>query len=800
MQENNNQQDDKKIKEVKPDEVIEIQEKEQTPKQKKFFALYLSNIVAVPGISLTCEINNDIEVQGMKEAFNRGEQIVAVASKIQADEIKIENLYDIGCLCAIKRVINQGDGIKLMVVGDGRIKIKKVTNDKTFYVEGDLIEEQNEFSQRSFELMENIKSVLLKLANERILPPSLRANLFDSELNPSEFADSLIHLLSKDDVSVQSKLFVELDVEKRLNEIYRIAQDFVQRIELRREIEEKVNANIQKSQKEMYLREQLHVINDELYGEVDENEEFIEKVKKLGMPKESEEKVLKEIKRMGKLPFGSPELGYIRNFVETVLELPWTTKTEDNIDIEKAKQVLNDEHYALEKVKQRILETLAVIKLTKQVNAQIICLAGPPGVGKTSIAKSIANAMGRKYVQVSLGGVNDESVIRGHRRTYVGAMCGRILAGMKQAGTINPVFLLDEIDKMTSDSRGDPASALLEVLDPAQNDHFKDNFLEIPYDLSQVMFILTANDINNIPYALRDRMEIINLRSYTEYEKMEIAKKYLLPKQEKLAGVPEGTVKLSDELLRRIIAEYTFEGGVRSLERKIATICRKYATFMVTGEKFRDICEENLDDYLGKERNRELDIYKAGNVGEIVGLSVTGGITGGVLLIEATLVPGKPAIALTGQPGKMMKESVEQVYTLVKSRAKEWGIDKKCLKKNAIHVHIPQVPNGVEGPSAGIAMTTAVVSALTNIPTTPLTAMTGEISIRGRVLPIGGLRDKLIAADRAGIKLCIIPKDNEIDLWELPQEVKDRLEIKAVSTIDEVLEYALQQKLSPKDK
>ncbi len=777
---------------LRDDSLLEGDFREETP--KFYNALYLSNIVPVPGVSLTCDINNSLEADSMREAFDKGEKIVIVASREHATEIKLDAICPIGCLCTIKRLTQNGDDVRLMVTGTRRVKISKVTKDPILRVECAAVKEVGDSPVYTFDMMEEIKSILSELISERMLPPAIRINLIEAELLPSEFADALVHLLANDDVDLQNEFLQEINVETRMQKLLDLTKSFEQKLELRKEIDDKVNQNIQKSQKEMFLREQLHVINDELNGEVDENEEFTRKVKELGMPKESEEKVLKEINRMGKLPFGSPELGYIRNFIETVLELPWTKRTEDNIDINKAREILNNEHYALEKVKERILETLAVIKLTKKVNAQIICLVGPPGVGKTSIAKSIANAMGRKFVQVSLGGVNDESVIRGHRRTYVGAMCGRILAGMKQAGTINPVFLLDEIDKMTSDSRGDPASALLEVLDPAQNDHFKDSFLELPYDLSQVMFVLTANDINGIPYALRDRMEIITLRSYTEFEKIAIAKNYLIPKEEAAAGLPKGTLKLDEDLIRKIISEYTFEGGVRSLERKIAAIARKYATYIVTGEKFRDISADNIEDYLGHDRIKDLDIYKAGAVGEVVGLAVCGEITGKVLLIESTLSLGKPEIRLTGLPGEMMKESVEQVYTLVKSRAREWGISKKTLNSNVVHVHIAPVSGGVEGPSAGIAMTTAVVSALTGIATKPNVAMTGEISIRGRVLPIGGVRDKLIAADRAGVKLCIIPADNEPDLRDLPDEVKDRLVIKTARTIDEVLEYALERK------
>lgn len=761
---------------------------------KYYNALYLANMVPVPGVNITCDMMTKSEITSMSEAFEKGEDVVIITSPEHKKEVSLDEICPIGCLCTIKRMNRDGLYLKLMLTGTRRVRVLGITNNGFLQVKASEAMETGDSPLDTLEPMDEIKSIVNGLIDDRLLPPLIRTNLLEVDMTPSEFADAMVHVLVNDDVAMQNEFLQELDVGKRLQRLLTLMENFEQKMMLRRELDEKVNQNIQKSQKEMFLREQLHVINDELNGEIDENDEFIRKVKKLGMPKASEEKVIKEINRMGKLPFGSPELGYIRNFVETVLELPWTKRTEDNIDINKAREILNNEHYALEKVKERILETLAVIKLTNKVNAQIICLVGPPGVGKTSIAKSIANAMGRKFVQVSLGGVNDESVIRGHRRTYVGAMCGRILAGMKQAGTINPVFLLDEIDKMTSDARGDPASALLEVLDPAQNDHFKDAFLELPYDLSQVLFILTANDVQGIPYALRDRMEIITLRSYTEFEKVAIAQNYLIPKEEESAGLPKGTLKLDVDLIRKIISMYTFEGGVRGLERKIAGIARKYATQIVTGEKHAEICEDNIEDYLGHDRIKDLDIYKAGAVGEVVGLAVCGDITGKVLLIESTLSLGKPEIRLTGLPGQMMKESVEQVYTLVKSRARDWGISKKTLNSNVVHVHVAPVSGGVEGPSAGIAMTTAVVSALTGIATKPNTAMTGEISIRGRVLPIGGVRDKLIAADRAGVKLCIIPADNESDLCDLPDEVKNRLEIKTAKNIDEVLEYALERK------
>lgn len=782
---------------VTPD-VVE-KEGKKSSNGRKFYALYLSNIVSVPGVTLTCDINNSKEANGVRDAFDKNEQIVVVASKNVAEEPNIEDFIKVGCLCSIKRIIPQGSaGMRVVLVGDARVNIHEFIVDKdSFCVMAEIADENAGYTVRGYDLVHEIKDKLSELTNNIMLPAHLQNALIDGVIEPSRFSDILVHFVTKDNIEAQRELLAELNVEKRLEILNGMLAVLLTQERTRKEIEEKVNENIAKTQKEIYLREQLHVINEELNGDVDEIEEYTKKVKALKLTKEAEEKVLKEVNRLGKLPFGSPEIGYIRNFLETVLELPWTKRTEDNIDIEKARKVLNDEHYALDDVKERILETLAVVKLTGKVNAQIICLVGPPGVGKTSIAKSIAKSMGREFVQVSLGGVSDESVIRGHRRTYVGAMCGRILAGMKQAGTINPVFLLDEIDKLTSDVHGDPASALLEVLDPAQNDHFKDNFLELPYDLSQVMFILTANDIQGIPGPLRDRMEIIKLRSYTEIEKIHIAKNYLIPKQEELNGIPKGTVNLSDELLRTIINEFTFEGGVRDLERKIAQICRKYATFIVTGEKFADISLDNITDYLGHNRYKNLNIYKGGNVGEVVALSVIGQIVGDTMLVEAILSPGKGALQLTCQPGKMMQESSKIAYSLLKSRANSWGITREQLKNTDIHISIPSTAGGVEGPSAGITMTTAMVSAFTGNPVREYLGMTGEISLSGRVFPIGGVRDKLIAGARVGLKECIIPKANEDDLWDLPDEIKAKLKIHLVSNIDEVLAIALQEPIKP---
>lgn len=772
-----------------------VDENKKPFEAKQYFALHLINMVPVPGINIKCDLINGVEIEGLKKAYNNGDRIIVV-STVQPDQVpkKAEDIFGYGCLAQVKRVINESNGsIKAIVDCYARAKIESVEIvDGMFIVSAIELEDVNAVSAMAFQKCAELKKKC-RDANkfDRFIPPEIEAQIVHTELPPAQYSDRLVHLLTKE-IKEQQLLLSEVDVEARLDILMAQLEKHINTLMWRKEIDDKVSANINKSQKEMFLREQLHVINEELNGDVDEVEDFTNKVKALNLKPEVEEKVLKEVRKLGKLPFGSPEIGYVRNFVETVLELPWNEKTEDNIDIVKAKKILDKEHYALCKVKERILECLAVMKLTGKVSAQIICLVGPPGVGKTSIAKSIANAMERKFVQVSLGGVSDESVIRGHRRTYVGAMCGRILAGMKQAKTINPVFLLDEIDKLGKDIHGDPASALLEVLDPAQNDRFKDNFLEVPYDLSQVLFITTANSLETIPQPLLDRMEVIELRSYTEFEKIEIAKKYLIEKQEKLCGLKPKTVLLDDELLSQIIREYTYEAGVRGLERQISKICRKYAKDIVAEKEPTAVTSKNLRDFLGTDYVHEYKIFQGGNVGEVVGLAVSSNGIGSCLLVEAIYETGSGKVLLTGQLGKVAQESANAAYSLIKKHSTELKIDVDFNKVD-LHIHIPAMPYGVEGPSAGIATTVAIASAFTGRKVKAGIAMTGEVSLRGRVLPVGGVRDKLIGANRAGIKTVILPKDNENELKKLPKAVKDNMEILLVDDIKDVLELSLQK-------
>ncbi len=761
-------------------------------KAKKYSGLHLSNLAVVPGVNITCDLTNSAESQFFQHIFEQGEKIVVVSSNESILHPKKEDIFSFGCLARIEKVYKQAPNIlKIALLGEERVRIERVDNMEPVIVYASIMQDRNADTEMAHQKMEAIKRKCRDAGKfDRYFPPDVESQILYGNMTPSAFADSLVHMLVKE-LPGQQEFVAEDDVEKRLDLLTVALDKFIGNMVWRKQIDDRVNANLSKNQKEAYLREQLHVINDELYGELDEIEVMRAKVRKLGLVSEDEEKVLKEINRLSKLPFGSPEMGYIRNFIETVLELPWTQRTEDTLELKAVKKVLDEEHYALDKVKQRILECVAVMRLTGKVSSQILCLVGPPGVGKTSIAESIAKAMGRKFVQISLGGVGDESVIRGHRRTYVGAMCGRILAGMKQAGTINPVFLLDEVDKMTQDAKGDPASALLEVLDPAQNNHFKDNFLELPYDLSQVLFIVTANTLQTIPAPLLDRMEIIELRSYTEIEKIFIAKRHLIKKQEKLAGLELGTVPFTDELLSKIIRDYTYEAGVRGLERSIASVCRKYAAFKVSGGAHNEISLDNLPEFLGDDFTHEPSMYQGGNIGEVVGLSVTSVGIGRALLVETTITQGDKKITLTGRQGEVMKESAQAAYSLVQSLADKLGIDSARFKNSGLHIHIPHLPNGVEGPSAGIATTTAIASVFTNRAVRAGLAMTGEVSLRGRVLAVGGIRDKLIAASRAGIDTVIIPKDNERDLKELPKEIRNTLKVHLVTDINEVFSLAL---------
>lgn len=565
-------------------------------------------------------------------------------------------------------------------------------------------------------------------------------------------------------------------------------------LELERKISQRVKKQMEKTQKEYYLREQMKAIQKELgekEGRAGEADELRTQMEEKNLPERVQEKILKEIDRLEKMPASSAEGSVIRNYVDWLLGLPWSDATEDDLDIRKAEEVLDADHYGLEKPKERVLEYLAVQKLVKGLKGPILCLVGPPGVGKTSLARSIARSLNRKFVRISLGGVRDEAEIRGHRRTYVGAMPGRIIQGMKTAGSINPVFLLDEIDKMAADFRGDPSAALLEVLDPEQNNTFSDHFVELPFDLSNVMFVTTANAVHNIPRPLLDRMEMLFIPGYTELEKLQIASRYLLPKQRKSHGLAEEQLSIGDDTLLKIVREYTRESGVRNLEQQIAALCRKAAKQIVSEEKERvSILPEEIKDYLGASKFRYGMAELEDQIGTVTGLAWTE-VGGDTLLIEVTVVQGTGKLTLTGQLGDVMKESAQAAFSYTRSKAEELGLAPDFHEKNDIHIHIPEGAIPKDGPSAGITIATALISALTKRYVSKHVAMTGEITLRGRVLPIGGLKEKSLAAHRAGYKKILIPKDNERDLKDIPESVLSDVEFVPVSHMDQVLKHAL---------
>ncbi|MCM1236760.1 MAG: endopeptidase La, partial [Ruminococcus flavefaciens] len=552
-----------------------------------------------------------------------------------------------------------------------------------------------------------------------------------------------------------------------------------------------VRQSIDKNQKEYYLREQLKAIHTELGDDVDEQEELKEKIKAKHMPQEVEEKALKELARMDKMQSSSPETNVLRLYIEWLLDIPWTEKTEDTEKLADAVKILNDDHYGLEKIKERITEYLAVLKLTGGLNAPILCFVGPPGVGKTSIAQSIARALGRKFVRMSLGGVKDEAEIRGHRKTYIGSLPGRIIAGMKQAGTINPVFLLDEIDKLSSDMRGDPASALLEVLDPAQNSTFRDRYLEVPYDLSKVLFITTANGLDTVPRPLLDRMEVIEINGYTQEEKREIAKRYLVPKKRSANGVGEEALAFDDGAIDEIISGYTLEAGVRNLERNIDAVCRKVAVKLADGGKSNfKLSANDIESYLGARRYEPDKALGQDEIGAATGLAWTA-VGGTTLTIEVSAMQGKGEILLTGKLGDVMKESARAAISYIRSNSQSYGLETKIFETTDIHVHVPEGATPKDGPSAGITMATAILSAFTKKPVKKSVAMTGEITLRGKVLPIGGLKEKALAAYRIGVRDIIIPADNRKDLEEIPQAVRDKLNFIPVTDVDAVFKTAI---------
>lgn len=755
----------------------------------------LRGMVVFPGQTVHFEIGRDKSMAALERAASEREKIFLVAQKDKEVANPSEkDIYRVGVLARIQQIIKlPNDTARVLVTGLERMTIGEYVSYSPYFevtlapfeVKPDNADDIAAIKKAVMDQIEEFSGFDHKIPKENIALISSQ----DSEKAVAAAASSIFDSdADKQDLLETNSLYGQLE------KIYARLVNLCEILAAEKRIAARVRESVDKNQKEYYLREQIKAIHAELGDDEEEIETFRQKAAEKNLPDYAVEKLEKELARMSKMAPTSPEAGVIRTYVEWMLDLPWSESTSDPIDLDKAEEVLDEDHYGLEKVKERIIEYLAVHSLSGNLKGAVLCFVGPPGVGKTSIVSSIARAAGRKLVQMSLGGVRDEAEIRGHRRTYIGAMPGRILSGMKTAGANNPVFLLDEIDKMSSDFRGDPASAMLEVLDPNQNNAFKDHYLEMPYDLSKTMFVCTANTLDTIPAPLLDRMEVIELSGYTYEEKLQIAKRYLFPKQLEANGMKAGSVTIPDDVMNEIIAGYTRESGVRNLEREIATVIRKLAVKAVKNKNEKSsftVTHDDLAVYLGPAKYKNNVKNELDSVGLATGLAWTsvGGVT---LNIEVVLIPGgKGEITLTGNMGDVMKESARIALSLVRSRADRYSIPKEKFTENDIHVHIPEGATPKDGPSAGITLATAMLSALSSKKVSRDVAMTGEITLLGRVLAIGGLKEKSLAAFRSGVKTLIIPKENEKDVADIPNEVKDHVEIKLVSEIDEVFALAI---------
>ncbi|RKQ37929.1 endopeptidase La [Oceanobacillus halophilus] len=758
--------------------------------------LPLRGLLVFPTMVLHLDVGRDKSVAALEKAMMDDQTIfLAAQKKISMDEPETSDIYSIGTLAKVNQMLKLPNGtIRVLVEGLHRGEIVRyMETEDEFHVEIEKVEDVHGDSHEEEALMRSLlKQFEQYIKLSRKVSEETLATVSDIE-EPGRLADIIAsHLTLK--IKEKQEILEILDVKKRIQKLIHLISNEKKVLDLEKKIGQRVKSSMEKTQKEYYLREQLKAIQKELGdkdGKTGEVGQLKEKIEESNMPEHVMDVALKELGRFEKVPQSSAESSVIRNYLEWLIALPWTEKTQDNIDINKAEKVLNEEHYGLEKVKERILEYLAVQKLTNSIKGPILCLVGPPGVGKTSLAKSIASSVNRNFVRISLGGVRDEAEIRGHRRTYIGAMPGRIIQGMKKAGTVNPVFLLDEIDKMSNDFRGDPSSAMLEVLDPEQNSNFSDHFIEETYDLSNVLFIATANNVSTIPGPLLDRMELISLAGYTEVEKLHIAKEHLIPKQLKENGLKKGDMQIRDNALLKLIRTYTREAGVRGLERQIAKLCRKTAKIIISGEKKRVIItEKSIEDLLGKPVFRYGLMEHENQVGAATGLAYTSA-GGDILSIEVSHYPGKGKLTLTGKLGEVMQESAQAAFSYIRSRAEELHIEPDFYEKYDIHIHVPEGATPKDGPSAGITMATALVSALTGRAVKKEVGMTGEITLRGRVLPIGGLKEKSLGAHRAGLTTIIIPDENKKDIENIPESVRAGLTFIPVKHLDEVLKYAL---------
>ncbi|MBC7327906.1 endopeptidase La [bacterium] len=786
-----------------------IEKKEETtplPSELPLVPLRRGTVI-FPNILAPLEIGRPRSYKAIEEAMNRDKLVVLVAQKDpDQDEPGPEDLYKVGVVGEIVRMLPLPNNvIRVLIGGVKRVRIEEfLQTDPYFLVR---IQELQEIVENTPEVEANKRLVValfeqLWRASRAIspvadnIPPELVGEI-KTITDPGRVADIIAYYLGPPySVSLEEKqgLLSTLSVKERLEKLTTILRRELEVIEIEGRIKSKVEKEIGESQREFILRERLKALQEELGMKeegVSEWEEYRKKIEAAGMPEEVKEKALKELERLTKMPSIAPEAAVIRTWLDWLVELPWNKRTEDNLDIEYARKVLDEDHYGLNKVKERVLEFLAVRKLKDKTRGPILAFIGPPGVGKTSIGRSIARAMGRKFIRISLGGVRDEAEIRGHRRTYVGALPGRIIQGMRTVGTKNPVFMLDEIDKLGIDFRGDPSSALLEALDPEQNYAFSDHYLEVPFDLSEVMFICTGNVLDTIPPALRDRMEVIEFPGYTEEEKLNIAKYFLVPKQMEEHGLRGELLEITDDALMRIIREYTREAGVRNLEREIANICRKVAVKVASGNTEKTVVDgEAIPNYLGAPRFRYGVAEKEDEIGVATALVWTP-VGGDTTSVEVAVLKGKGQLILTGRLGEVMRESAQAALTYVRSRAKQLGIDERFQEKVDIHIHVPEGSIPKDGPSAGITMACALASALSGIPVRKDVAMTGEITLRGKVLPVGGVKEKVLAAHRAGIKTVILPLENKKDLSEVSPKVLEELDFKFVEHMDEVLEIAL---------
>ncbi|MCU6711071.1 endopeptidase La [Paenibacillus sp. J5C_2022] len=768
-------------------------------KGRRLPLLPLRGLLVYPSMVLHLDVGRDKSVRALERAMVEDHRILLCSqSEVNIEEPTREDIYKVGTVAKVRQMLKLPNGtIRVLVEGEIRAEVQSYLDNEEFYevLAKELPEEVTDDPAVDALMRSVLNQFEHYISLSKKVTPETYAAVSDID-EPGRLADVITsHLTLK--IKDKQDILETIDVSARLERLLDLLNNEREVLELEKQISQRVKKQMEKTQKEYYLREQMKAIQKELgekEGRAGEAEELRSQLEEAAVPDSVRDKVNKEIDRLEKMPSASAEGGVVRNYIDWILSLPWSKRTEDDLSISKAEEILNDDHYGLEKPKERVLEYLAVQQLVKKLKGPILCLAGPPGVGKTSLARSIAKSLGRKFVRISLGGVRDEAEIRGHRRTYVGAMPGRIMQGMKTAGSRNPVFLLDEIDKMAMDFRGDPASALLEVLDPEQNSTFSDHYIEVPFDLSHVMFVTTANAIHNIPRPLLDRMEVLYIPGYTELEKEEIGRRYLFPKQMEEHGLEEGQLELADEALRLIIREYTREAGVRNLEQQLAGICRKAAKQFVSnnheGEGAIVVDVEQVKEWLGPPKFRYGLAEQENQVGAVTGLAWTE-VGGDTLVIEVTVMPGSGKLTLTGKLGDVMKESAQAAFSYIRTRAEALGIDPGFHEKNDIHIHIPEGAIPKDGPSAGITMATALISALTGRYVSREVAMTGEITLRGRVLPIGGLKEKSLAAHRAGIKKVLLPKDNERDLRDIPDSVREELTFVPVSHMDEVLEHAL---------